>query len=89
MFIHPRQADEVAARVPGVSRYQVIVTREQHQDHLVFRAELADGTVTTEVPSRLELAIREIMKLRGQVEIVPAGTIPGGVKKIVDERKWE
>ncbi len=89
MFIHPRQADEVAARVTGVSRYQVIVSRQDHQDVLTFRVELAEGADARSVASKLEAAIREVMKLRGQVEVVPRGTIPEGARKIVDERKWD
>jgi hypothetical protein len=29
------------------------------------------------------------MKLRGEVRVVPAGTLPAGGKKIEDQRKWE
>src|SRR2546430_16270768 len=43
MFIHPRQADEIVARVGGVTRFQVVVDREGHQDTLTFRVELAGG----------------------------------------------
>ena len=89
MFIHPRQADEVAARVPGVTRHQVVVSRHDHQDVLTFRVELAAGTEATGVVPVLEAAIREVMKLRGQAEVVPQGTIPEGAKKIVDERTWD
>jgi len=89
MFIHPRQADEVAARVSGVSRYQVIVSRQDHQDVLTFRVELVEGTDARDAASTIETAIREVMKLRGQIEVVPTGSIPQGAKKIVDERKWD
>jgi phenylacetate-CoA ligase len=89
MFIHPQQADEVVTRVAGVSRYQVVVSRQDHQDLLTFRVELARGADASEIAPRLESAIREIMKLRGQVEVVSGGTIPETAKKIVDERKWE
>jgi hypothetical protein len=33
--------------------------------------------------------MRDVMKLRGAVEVVPAGTIPERPKKIADERNWE
>ncbi len=89
MFIHPRQADEVAAKVPGVRRYQVVVTRRDHQDVLTFRAELAEGAAPGATVPGLESVIREVMKLRGHVEIVAGGTIPEGAKKISDERKWD
>lgn len=89
MFIHPRQADEVAARVAGVSRYQVVVSRQDHQDILTFRVELAEGSDARAATAQIEGAVREIMKLRGQVEVVPKGTIPEAAKKISDERKWD
>jgi phenylacetate-CoA ligase len=89
MFIHPRQADEVVARVAGVQRFQVVVGREGHQDTLAVRVELAAGIDAAAARAALEAAIRDVMKLRGVAEIVPAGTIPENAKKIVDERKWD
>src|SRR5216684_1838585 len=74
MFIHPRQVDEVAARAGGVARCQAVVGREGHQDTLIFRAELRPGAEAPAVRAAVETAIREVMKLRGSVEIVPAGT---------------
>ena len=89
MFIHPRQADEVVARVKGVARFQVVVGREGHQDTLTFRVQLAPGAEAAGVAQTLEAAIRDVMKLRGGVDVVPAGTIPDNAKKISDERKWD
>jgi phenylacetate-CoA ligase len=89
MFIHPRQADEVVARFPEVSRYQVVVTRTGHQDQMTFQVELAPGGMDDgALAARLQSAIREAMKLRGEVAIVPRGTIPEGAKKIADQREW-
>ncbi|HEV8441229.1 MAG TPA: AMP-binding protein [Methylomirabilota bacterium] len=89
MFIHPRQADEVAARLSGASRYQVVVGRDGHQDTLVFRVELGPDVTHDAARAVLEPAIREVMKLRGSVEVVAPGTIPQGAKKIDDQRKWD
>lgn len=89
MFIHPRQADEVAARVPAVKRYQVVVTRQEHQDVLTFHVELAPDGDAAGVQAGLVQAIRDVMKLRGEVRVVPAGTIAEGAKKIEDQRKWD
>src|SRR5881409_417460 len=89
MFIHPRQADEVVARASGIAKYQVVVGREGHQDSLKFCVELAPGASAEAVTPRLEAAIRDVMKLRGSVQVVSAGSIPDGAKKISDERKWD
>jgi len=89
MFIHPRQVDEVAARASGVERSQVVVGREGHQDTLTLRVELAAGTAADAARAVLEPAIRDVMKLRGSVEIVPPGTIDAAAKKIDDHRTWD
>ena len=89
MFIHPRQVDEIVARVKGVDRSQVVVGREGHNDTLTLRVQLAAGVDPQTARPTLETAIREIMKLRGVVDVVGAGVIPDNARKISDERKWE
>ncbi len=89
MFVHPRQGDEVAARFPGVSRYQVVVTRREHQDELTFHVELRPDADRVAIESGLPAAARDVIKLRGEVRVVPPGTIPDGAKKIDDQRKWD
>lgn len=89
MFIHPRQVDEVAARAGGLRRWQVVVGREGHQDRLTFRAELSPGADAARVRAALETAMRDVMKLRGDVDIVREGAIAEGAKKIADERTWD
>src|SRR5262245_15396425 len=89
MFVHPRQVDEVAARVPGVSRYQVVVTRHEHQDVLTFLVEAAPGADAGALEAGLPGTIRDVMKLRGEAKVVPAGTLPAGARKIEDQRKWD
>jgi phenylacetate-CoA ligase len=88
MFIHPRQADEIVARVKGVERYQVVVGREGHNDTLTLRVQLAGGTDAQAAKQTLETGIRDVMKLRGGVEVVAPGAIADNAKKISDERKW-
>jgi phenylacetate-coenzyme A ligase PaaK-like adenylate-forming protein len=89
MFIHPRQVDEIVARVKGVERSQVVVGREGHNDTLTLRVQLAAGTEAQSARHTLEAAIRDVMKLRGVVDVVAGGVIPDNAKKISDERKWE
>jgi phenylacetate-CoA ligase len=89
MFIHPRQGDEIAARVPAVARWQVVVTRAAHQDALTLEVELAPGAAAEPAIGALAGAIRDVMKLRGEVRVVAPGAIPAGAKKIDDRRTWD
>jgi phenylacetate-CoA ligase len=89
MFIHPRQADEVAARFPQVARYQAVVTREGHQDALTFEVELAGGVDAAGLAPAFAEAIREVMKVRGEMRAVALGSIAADAKKIADRRTWD
>lgn len=89
MFIHPQQVDEVAARFPAVTRYQVVVTRDDQQDALTLSVELGPGGEPAALQAGMVAAIRDVMKLRGEVRVVPPGTIGDHVKKIDDRRTWE
>ena len=89
IFVHPRQVDEIVARVKGVERFQVVVGREGHNDTLTLRVQLASGVDAAAASSALEAGIRDVMKLRGAVAVVPAGTIADNAKKVTDERKWD
>jgi phenylacetate-CoA ligase len=90
LFVHPGQADEVAAKHREIARYQVVVTRKEHKDEMTFRVELKEETLQPEkLKEEIEKSIRDVMKVRGEVQFVPRGTIPEGVKKIDDQRTWE
>jgi phenylacetate-CoA ligase len=90
LFVHPGQVDEVASKHPEMSKYQVVVTRKEHKDDMTFRIELKEETLRPEMlKEEVEKSIRDVMKVRGEVHIVPKGTIPDGAKKIDDQRTWE
>ena len=90
MFIHPGNADEVAARFSEIDRYQVVVDRDGHVDQMTFVIELKKGVEPSETLSNaIEAAIPQAMRVRGKVRFVAKGTLPEDSKKIDDRRKWE
>jgi phenylacetate-CoA ligase len=90
LFVHPGQADEVAVRHREIARYQVVVTRKEDKDEMTFRVELKEETLPSEsLKEEISKSIRDVMKVRGDVQFVPKGTIPEGAKKIDDQRTWE
>jgi phenylacetate-CoA ligase len=90
VFVHPGQAGEVASKHPQIEKYQVVVTRKQDKDEMTFRIELKEEIPQPEkLKEEIEKSIRDLMKVRGEVQFVPKGTIPGGAKKIEDQRTWE
>lgn len=88
MFVHPSQLDAVMGEMPEIGRYQLVVRRKGFEDDLTLRVE-AGGASGGDLAGRLEARVREAIKLRAQVEVVPSGTLALDGKKISDERTWE
>jgi phenylacetate-CoA ligase len=90
MFVRASQMEEVMKRFPEVARYQAVVTREQHQDRIAYALELsAPPGDPAALAARIAEALREAVKVRGEVEVVAPGTIPAGARKIEDRRVWK
>jgi phenylacetate-CoA ligase len=90
LFVHPGQADEVVSKHPQIGKYQVIVTRKEHKDEMTFRIELKEEIPQPQkLKEEIEKSIRDVMKVRGDVQFVPKGTISEGAKKIEDQRTWD
>jgi len=67
-----------------------VVTRERDQDIMTFQVELRDENVDKEkLRESIQDTIRDVMKVRGDVEFVPQGTVLEGAKKIEDKRTWD
>ena len=86
MFVHPGQVAEIARRFPQVLRARLVVSGEMAHDQmrlLVETTEIAEGLAL-----RLADAIREVTKLRGEVELVNPGSLPNDGKVIEDARSY-
>jgi phenylacetate-CoA ligase len=90
MFIRGSQLDAVFKKFGEVARFQAIVSREQHQDALSYLVELGtDVADQVALKSKLAEALRDVLKVRGEVQIAAPGTIAPGASKIVDRRVWK
>ena len=90
MFIHPGQVDQVAAKFPALSKYRVVVTRVDQKDVMTFQAELKEDLADRkEMKSGLKASMKDILRLKGEVEFVARGTIPDSSKKVDDQRVWD
>jgi len=86
MFVHPEQVAEVAKRHAGVGRVRLVVARSGEQDVMTLRAEAADDAG---LKAKLAETLQAVTKLRGEVELVPPGSLPNDGKVIADERKYD
>jgi phenylacetate-CoA ligase len=87
MFVHPAQVDAIAKRFPEVARARLVVTGEMANDAMTLRVETAGEPAA--LASRIGDAIRDITKLRGDVELLPLGSLPNDGKVIEDARSYK
>src|SRR5207237_5804560 len=71
MFIRGAEIAKALEAFPVV-RFQAVVTRDQHQDHLAYVVELAEGaSAESGLSDRIAESLREAIKVRGEVRISP------------------
>jgi phenylacetate-CoA ligase len=86
MFVTPRQVNDIVRRHPEIARARLVVEGEAGDDRMTLKCEVKDK------PSGLSEAIvgsiRDVTKLRGEVELVAPGSLPNDGKVIEDARKY-
>jgi len=91
MFVHPNQLRFAVGQVPGVARFQAVITRPENRD------EFALHVATTETPADREMltttlseAIQSACRVKvDRVEFVSMEAIGEDAEIILDERLWE
>ena len=88
MFVRPEQVEDLVERHPEIARARVTVTREGHADRMDVALEITaeQGGGETE---RYRIAVEEMLKLRGEVSLVPPGSLPNDGKVIDDQRSFD
>lgn len=87
MFVHPGQVDTIAKRFPEVAKARLVVSGEMANDQMTLKVEVAQAS--SELSNKVSEAIRDVTKLRGQVELVEVGSLPNDGKVIEDARSYQ
>jgi phenylacetate-CoA ligase len=88
MFVHPSQVNQVARRHQEIVRSRLVIAHdEQTNDVMSLRCEVTSAS--DDLKAAIAATIREITKLRGEVEFVPEGSLPNDGKVIDDTRKFD
>ena len=87
MFVHPAQVAEIVRRHPGVQRARLVVEGTIADERMVLHAEAAeDGDALAQA---LVATVREVTKLRGEVQLAAPGSLPADGKVIEDKRRYD
>ena len=86
MFVHPSQVAEIARRHPEVQRARLVIEGEMADDRMTLRVEAPSAPEG--LGGRIAASIRDVTKLRGEVEVVAPGSLPNDGKVIDDARSY-
>jgi phenylacetate-CoA ligase len=89
MFVHPSQVADIARRHPVILKARLIITGEMGDDQMTLACEVTDPAALAGETAAIATTIRDITKLRGDVRLVAAGTLPNDGKVIEDARSYQ
>ena len=86
MFVHPSQVADIVRRHPQVRKARLVVQGEMANDRMVFQVE---AEATEGLSQAVAESVREVTKLRAEVQCVAPGSLPNDGKVIEDARKYD
>ena len=86
MFVHPAQVADIARRFPEVVKARLVVSGEMANDQMTLKVEAASWPQGLD--DRIGEAIRDVTKLRGDVERLQPGELPNDGMVIEDARSY-
>ncbi|MGE4377761.1 MAG: phenylacetate--CoA ligase family protein, partial [Burkholderiaceae bacterium] len=86
MFVHPGQVADVVRRFPQVLRARLVVSGEMGNDQMVLKVETRETAAG--LAQLLSETMREVTKLRCEVEMLPPGSLPNDGIVIEDARSY-
>jgi len=87
--VHPSQVADIARRHPAILKARLIITGEMANDQMTLHCEVLDPAALSGETDAIAATIRDITKLRGDVRLVAAGTLPNDGKVIEDARSYQ
>jgi phenylacetate-CoA ligase len=87
MFVHPAQVAEIARRFPEVLKARLVVSGQMANDSMTLKVEATSAP--NGLDARIAEAIRDVTKLRGDVEFLQPGSLPNDGKVIEDARSYK
>ena len=87
MFIHPGQIEQVLQRHADITRARLVLDWANESDHMTLKCETR--STDPSLPAAIAASIRDLCKLRGEVELLPPDTLPKDGIVIEDARTYE
>lgn len=88
MFVHPSQVAQIVSRHPEIAKARLVISGLMANDIMTLHCETAEALTDAAALAVVD-TIRDVTKLRGQVQQVAIGTLPNDGIVIEDARKYE
>ncbi|MDP3843463.1 MAG: AMP-binding protein [Oxalobacteraceae bacterium] len=88
MFVHPSQVAQIVKRHPEIAKARLVISGVMANDIMTLHCETAAALPEAALQAIVE-TIRDVTKLRGQVQPAATGTLPNDGIVIEDARKYE
>jgi phenylacetate-CoA ligase len=87
MFVHPGQVNKVIKRHPEIIRARLVIDWIDQADAITLKCETSSRDES--LVSAIATSIRDVCKLRGNVELLSADELPNDGKMIDDIREYD
>jgi phenylacetate-CoA ligase len=84
MFVRPEQVAALVSKHPEIIKARVIARRDGEMDAMTVLIEATGGN-----PGMFGASVADVLKLKGQIEIVTPGSLPKDGLVIEDQRKYD
>lgn len=89
MFVHPSQVADILKRHPHILKGRLVVSGEMGNDQMTLHCEVTDPNSASNDAEAIIASIRDVTKLRGEVKLMAAGSLPNDGKVIEDARSYQ
>lgn len=87
IFVHPSQVADIMKRFPEITQARLVVSGEMANDQMTLKIECTNND--NNMIERVSEAVRDITKLRADIKLVAAGSLPNDGMVIEDARSHQ
>ena len=87
MFVHPEQVAAVVKRHAQIAKARLVVTNPDSTDQMTLNCEVS--APSPDLATAIAESVRDITKLRAEINLVAAGSLANDGKVIEDARKYD
>ena len=86
--MHPGQVAQITSRFSEIKKARLVLTGRIGEDKMAVRCELVPGASSADLALQVAEVVREVTRLRAEIQFVMPGALPEDGKLIDDARDY-